>query len=176
MINYYRIFYQLIIAFALLAIGSAYFLSYYYNIPICKLCYWQQLILLAIILLSTLALLRAGTYHGIIGLIITVLFFGDIVISSYHVLVQEKVIKSILCNSPAEFKADSLNFEDFKKQLTTNANTLNANSPNETNSCESKTARFIGISLAGYNLIFSSIMFAFSAIFNFAFSRFKPVE
>lgn len=138
------------------------FVAYHYDLGICKLCYYQQFITLLIIISSIAALIFSNNSHKILGVLVTLFFLANTSISTYQVMLQEGLIESSSsCTGTVPSK--SADFNNYKNQILTN----------DITPCEHAVERFLGISLAGYNLIFSFSMLLFSLIFNgvFIFSK-----
>ena len=128
-----------IITLCLLTIISAYIIEIFAKVPPCKLCIYQRIPYLIIILLGFVFFFFK---KEIIFLYLSLLiFFVNFFISFFHSLVERKLISyNVGCSSSSE------NFEDIESLRMSLENTPIAK-------CDEITFSIFGLSLANLNLI-----------------------
>ena len=149
----------LIIIFILLVLSliSAFVIEYGLGHKPCKLCLYQRYpYYISVLLLMSIFVLKKNI--GIHFLVLSIVFFIGSIVAFYHFGIEQGFFKeSSVCT--AENLNQILSKEDLLKQLKQN-----------TISCKDVTFRFLGLSLASINTIFSLIL---SYIF---FMMFKNYE
>ena len=146
-----------IFAFSILSIFSAYFIEYVLGHKPCKLCLYQRYpYFVSVFLILNILVLKKYVKLSLLTLTL-VSFFGS-AIAFYHFGIEQGFFnESVVCETKNLNKI--LSKEDILKELKQN-----------TISCKEVTFRFLGLSLASINTIFSLIL---SYIF---FKIFKKYE
>ena len=130
-----------------------YYLEIFYGLEPCKLCVYQRFPYFIVILLAiSFLLINSKNFKKVAFLFYILIFFSSIILSVHHLGVENGLWTS-LSNCAADFKKIP-NGENLKDYL------LNKNYV----SCEDVSFKFLGISLAGYNMIISFILTSFSII------------
>ena len=149
----------LIVIFLLLIISiiSAFVIEYGLGHKPCKLCLYQRYpYYISIFLLTSIFVIKKNI--RIHFLVLSIVFFFGAIVAFYHFGIEQGFFEeSAVC--PANNLDQILSKEDLLKQLKQN-----------TISCKDVTFRFLGLSLASINTIFSLIL---SCIF---FLKFKNYE
>ncbi|MBL0941746.1 MAG: disulfide bond formation protein B [Alphaproteobacteria bacterium] len=144
----------------IIGLCSAWIAEYIFDIKPCSLCLYQRYLLIIITFIagSSAYILPSKLIKRMI-FVTGLCFLIAAVIAFYHVGLEEKWFKDIgICQTQRQ--ANSI--EALRQQL------LNA----EPASCSQASWRLLGLSFAGYNLGFSSLM-AFLGLFPFKFFKQK---
>ena len=148
---------KLIMFFSLFVIFSAYFIEHILGHKPCSLCFFERIpyfLSIALIIIT----MFINKLEKIILMLLSLLFIFGLIISFYHFGIEQGFFEeSTVC--AAENLNQILSKEDLLKQL-----------EQKTISCKDVTFRFLGLSLASINTIFSLIL---SYIF---FKMFKNYE
>ena len=146
-----------ILAFSILSIFSAYFIEYVLGHKPCKLCLYQRYpYFVSVFLILNILVLKK--YAKLILLTLALVSFFGSAIAFYHFGIEQGFFnESVVCET--KNLNQILSKEDILKELKQN-----------TISCKEVTFRFLGLSLASINTIFSLIL---SYIF---FKIFKKYE
>ena len=152
-----KLFYIIILLVSLFAISSALFVEYVFSIQPCKLCLYQRYpYYLSIVLLTSIFVLKKNVKIHL--LILSVVSLLGSIVAFYHFGIEQGFFnESVVCET--KNLNQILSKEDILKELKQN-----------TISCKEVTFRFLGLSLASINTIFSLIL---SYIF---FKIFKKYE
>ena len=134
-----------ILAFSILTLSIAYFIQYVLGHKPCNLCIIERIpYIAAIILISLIFILNR--YQKIISSLILIFFIFGAVVSFYHFGIEQGFFsESLVCDLG---NSQPIN----KKEL------LNQLKKAEIVSCKDVTFRFLGLSLATINTIFSIIL------------------
>ena len=139
--------------FSVTALIIVYYLEFFQNIQPCKLCIYQRIPYFIVILLSiSFLLLNNQKLKKITFIFYILIFFFSLVMAIHHLGVEKNLWNSVT-SCEAELKSFTNN-NDLKEYL------LNKDFV----SCSQVTFKFLGISLAGYNVIVSFILFNLSVI------------
>ena len=130
-----------------------YYLEIFQGLEPCKLCTYQRFPYFIVILLSLSSLLIKNINFKKITFLFYVLIFTSSLIMSAHHFGVEKSFWNAFTSCESSFKSLTNN-NDLKVYL------LNKDYV----SCDNVSFRFLGISLAGYNVIVSFILLTFSII------------
>ncbi len=127
---------------SLFALALAYIAQYVFAIIPCKLCFYERIPYFVVILLSFLSLFKT---HRIITYMMFCSYLAGVVISFYHVGLEFHWFSDILgCTEKVNF--DNLSLDEMKSNLL---------DPSRITSCSRPEFMFLGISMAGWNLIYS---------------------
>ena len=146
-----------VLVFSIISLSIAYFIQFVLGHKPCNLCLIERIPYLASVILISLIFIINRFKTFIAGAILLFFVFGTIV-SFYHVGIEQGFFsESLLCN--LSNSGDNLSKEQLLQQLKSTPI-----------SCKDVTFRFLGLSLASINTIFSLIL---SYIF---FMMFKNYE
>ncbi len=153
MINYFKQFFKLVIAFNILLVAIAYLIEYSLDLNLCQLCHYQRYVYIIAIIIAIIGLLAQFT-RKIAGILIVVMYLGNAVMAMTQVLMEEGYIApSAACTGLIPSGVDDL--ESFKAKILSN----------DYVPCNIGEVRFLRISLAGFSFIASAAMFFFCGIF-----------
>lgn len=156
--KYYKIFFTFIIAACLIALGLAYSISYANNLEPCKFCLYQRWIYFVVIVISIIGF-RFHVLKKICSFIVVLLVLANAGIAFIHLSVENEWFQvSSTCTTGFE-KTDNL--DKFKEMLMSK----------EVVACDRIQWTFFTISMAGWNFIYSCVLFVFSLIFSLSFAR-----
>ncbi len=127
-----------------LALGSAKFIEIILKVPPCKLCYYQRYIYVALITLCSLFFIRG--YHLAKLLIVMILLLSSVILSFYHFGVELGWFSFESECTTGFAKANT--FLEYKKMLKNK----------DIVSCDQSLFEFLGISMAGWNFIYSMLL------------------
>ena len=146
-----------ILVFSILSIFSAYFIEYVLGHKPCKLCLYQRYpYFVSVFLILNILVLKKYVKLTLLTLAL-VSFFG-LAIAFYHFGIEQGFFKeALICE--AKNLDNNLSKEELLKNLKEN-----------TISCKTVTFRFLGLSLASINTIFS---FALFVIFTMLFKNYE---
>ena len=138
-----KLFLTLLI-FKALIILSAIYIEYILKVPACNLCLYQRIpYYLSILILFYIVLNKSTNIILIISL--AILMFVNIVLSIYHVGVEQQIISEpMLCRSDSNIQNVDQLLENLKN--------------NTFISCKDVNFTFLGFSLASINVLISSIL------------------
>jgi len=138
-----KLFLTLLI-FKALIILSAIYIEYILKVPACNLCLYQRIpYYLSILILFYIVLNKSTNIILIISL--AILMFVNIVLSIYHVGVEQQIISEpMLCRSNSNIQNVDQLLENLKN--------------NTFISCKDVNFTFLGFSLASINVLISSIL------------------
>ena len=144
-----KLFLTLLI-FKALIILSAIYIEYILKVPACNLCLYQRIpYYLSILILFYIVLNKSTNIILIISL--AILMFVNIVLSIYHVGVEQQIISEpMLCRSNSNFQNVDQLLENLKN--------------NTFISCKDINITFLGFSLASINVFISTILAYFYVI------------
>ena len=133
-----------LLIFKVLIILSAIYIEYILKVPACNLCLYQRIPYYLSILILFYILLNK--YTNIILIIsLAILMFVNIVLSIYHVGVEQQIISEpMLCRSNSNIQNVDQLLENLKN--------------NTFISCKDVNFTFLGFSLASINVLISSIL------------------
>ena len=130
-----------------------YYLEFFLDVEPCKLCIYQRFPYFIAILLATSSLIIKNQKFKKLTFLFYILIFSTSLVISLHHFGIEKNIWNALTGCEANIRSLSNN-NDLKEYL------LNKNYV----SCSDVSFKFLGISLAGYNIIISFVLFTLSII------------
>jgi len=134
----------------LLTLATVLAIEYILKIPPCKLCEYQRLPYVGLVIVSLLGCLIPKMKKNI-SYIILLLFFASTCMAFFIVGVEEQWFKyHSACISDTNLKTNS--FEEFKKNIM----------EKDIISCDLNQYNIMGLSLTAWNLIVSIIMLIFS--------------
>ena len=138
---------------SLIILAIVYYLEFFLGYKPCELCVYQRFPYFIIIFLSiSYILINNIKMKKITFLFYILIFFSSFIISSYHFGIENNFWTSLTeCKTNSEKITDS---NDIKNYL------LNKDYV----SCSDVLFKFFGISLAGYNILISFILFFISII------------
>ena len=138
---------------SLIILAIVYYLEFFLGYKPCELCVYQRFPYFIIIFLSiSYILINNIKMKKITFLFYILIFFSSFIISSYHFGIENNFWASLTeCKTNSEKITDS---NDIKNYL------LNKDYV----SCSDVLFKFFGISLAGYNILISFILFFISII------------
>ena len=138
-----KLFLTLLI-FKVLIILSAIYIEYILKVPACNLCLYQRIpYYLSILILFYIVFNKSTNIILIISL--AILMFVNIVLSIYHVGVEQQIISEpMLCRSNSNIQNVDQLLENLKN--------------NTFISCKDVNFTFLGFSLASINVLISSIL------------------
>ena len=136
------------------ALGFAYYMEHFHNLPPCVLCVYQRWVYFFVIFLSIILLIlhqyserKART----IMLVFSLTFLVGSILAMYHVGVENSWWTGTeSCAADSEINSGDL--DALRKNLSEKSITR----------CDEVLWSFFGISMAGYNFIISFILFIFS--------------
>ena len=133
-----------LLIFKALIILSAIYIEYILKVPACNLCLYQRIpYYLSILILFYIVLNKSTNIILIISL--AILMFVNIVLSIYHVGVEQQIISEpMLCRSNSNIQNVDQLLENLKN--------------NTFISCKDVNFTFLGFSLASINVLISSIL------------------
>lgn len=155
--NYYHLYFKFIGLAAAAALASVYIAEYVFGILPCKLCYYQRWIFVGILFLCMSAL--HSKFPKELGVkIATILLFVSICVSITHLGVENGWWKlDLSCTGNLHSKTDDI--EEFKNMIMAKDNIP----------CDVVSFSFMGLTLAGWNFIYSSLLFMLSLTLMFVF-------
>ena len=133
-----------LLIFKVLIILSAIYIEYILKVPACNLCLYQRIpYYLSILILFYIVFNKSTNIIPIITL--AILMFVNIVLSIYHVGVEQQIISEpMLCRSNSNIQNVDQLLENLKN--------------NTFISCKDVNFTFLGFSLASINVLISSIL------------------
>jgi disulfide bond formation protein DsbB len=141
-----------ILFFSIFALCIAYFVQYILGHQPCNLCVIERIPYFSAVVLITF-ILTLKKYEQIISLVITLFFVFGIMISFYHVGIEQGVFdESFVCELVGA-KSNNITTDELLKELEKNAV-----------SCKDVTFTILGFSLATFNTIISLILSAIMII------------
>lgn len=156
--KYYRIFFSFIIAACIIALGSAYFLQRHYNLVPCKLCDYQRMAYFVVVAVSFIGILFP-LIQKLCSFLVVLIVFANLSVAFTQLSSENGWFHlSSACGSSIP-QAETL--EQFK-ELIVNKDTV---------ACDQVQWELFYISMAGWNFIYSSVLFVFSFIFSTSFAR-----
>jgi disulfide bond formation protein DsbB len=149
----------LIIVAAVGALVTAKIAEIYFHLPPCKLCTYQRMLYAALIIVSSVFFINRY-YLFKIGVIILILV-ASVSIAFYHVGVEKKWFHYESSCTASFSKAKS--FEEYKNML----------EGKDVVSCDQSFFHFLGISIAGWNMIYSSLLLLITLVISIKHNWFK---
>ena len=145
--------------FSVLILLIVYYLEFFLGAEPCKLCIYQRFPYFMTILLATSALLIKNQKFKKLALLFYILIFSlGLIMSVYHFGIEKSLWNTLIgCESDI-------------KNLTNNTSLTDYLLNKDYVSCSDVSFKFLGVSLAGYNIIISFILLALSVI------GFKKIE
>ena len=136
--------FQTLLILNFLIISSAFYIEYILKVPACNLCLYQRIpYYLSILILFYIVFNKSTNIILIISL--AILMFVNIVLSIYHVGVEQQIISEpMLCRSNSNIQNVDQLLENLKN--------------NTFISCKDVNFTFLGFSLASINVLISSIL------------------
>ena len=136
--------FQTLLILNFLIISSAFYIEYILKVPACNLCLYQRIpYYLSILILFYIIFNKSINIIPIISL--AILMFVNIVLSIYHVGVEQQIISEpMLCRSNSNIQNVDQLLENLKN--------------NTFISCKDVNFTFLGFSLASINVLISSIL------------------
>ena len=148
--NFLNIFF---LSFSIIALLIVYYLEYFLGIEPCKLCIYQRFPYFIIILISLSSILiKNQKFKKITLFFYTLIFSISLIISLHHFGVENSWWGSF---TSCEASVKNFSNENNLKQYLLNKDYI---------SCSNVSFNFLGVSLAGYNIILSFILFIISLI------------
>lgn len=147
---------QLILCVMLASMGAlagAYIAQYGFAMKPCILCLYQRVPYFVILALAFPALFLARKAQAILLILCAIAAFSDVGIAAYHVAVEQKLI--VQETSCAEDVAPSNSIEELRAQLMGTPHVA----------CDKPQFVFLGISMAGWNLLYSLGLALFILLF-----------
>ena len=128
-----------------------YYLEFFQGITPCQLCIYQRLPYFIIILLAiSFLLIKNKSLKKITFLFYILIFTSSLIMSVYHFGIEKNLWNALTgCETNIKSFSDSDNLKEYL---------LNKNYV----SCDDVSFKFLGISLAGYNIILSFILLILS--------------
>ena len=148
--NFLNLFFLFFSAIILLIV---YYLEFFLGVEPCKLCVYQRFPYFITILLSIFFLLIKNQRFKKLTFLFYVLIFSSSLIMSLHHFGIEKSLWNALtgCETITKILPNSTNLKEYL---------LNKDYV----SCSDVSFKFLGVSLAGYNVVISFILLSFSTI------------
>lgn len=147
---FYRFFFAASLFISLIIVGVVYALEQYFHIQPCRLCIYQRMPYILMMVVASAGLLLPR-YKNIICIVIWLISFSSFLLAGFHVAVEHNWIhydsKCVLDNI---VYSDSL--EEFKKQIKLK----------DINSCNVVNFTLLKLSLATWNLIVSVAILVFT--------------
>ena len=148
--NFLNLLFLFFSAFILLIV---YYLELFLGVEPCKLCIYQRFpYFIAILLATSFLLIKNQKFKKLTFLFFILIFFSSLIMSVHHFGI-EKNLWNALTGCEANIKSFG-NSNNLKEYL------LNKDYV----SCKDVSFKFLGISLAGYNIIVSFVLFTLSII------------
>jgi len=142
--------FQTLLILNFLIISSAFYIEYILKVPACNLCLYQRIPYYLSILILLYMVFNKSTNIILMGFL-AILMLSNIVLSLYHVGVEQKIISEpILCKSNSNFQNVDQLLENLKN--------------NTFISCKDINFTFLGFSLASINVFISTILAYFYVI------------
>lgn len=147
MFNNHKIVLITLLFSSLIALIFAYISQYFFDLEPCILCLHQRKPFFVIIIISCLSLffIKSEKLKRISIYICALLLIINVGIASYHVLVEKKIFQGPTTCSSSQNLNEITNLEDLKIAL----------SKTKAIRCDEPAFIFLGISMAGWNLIYS---------------------
>ncbi len=148
--NFLNLFFLLFSGLILLIV---YYLEFFVGVEPCKLCIYQRFPYFIVILLASSSLLIKNLKIKKLTFIFYILiFFISLIMSLYHFGIEKNLWNALTgCEATIKSFGNSNNLKEYL---------LNKNYV----SCNNVSFKFLGISLAGYNVIISFILLVISTI------------
>ena len=136
---------------SILVLLIVYYLEFFQGITPCQLCIYQRLPYFIIILLAiSFLLIKNKSLKKITFLFYILIFTSSLIMSVYHFGIEKNLWNAL---TDCETNVKSFSNTDSLKEYLLNKDYV---------SCENVSFKFLGISLAGYNIIVSFILLIFS--------------
>jgi len=155
--KYYRIFFVFIFVISFVAVAASFIMEHYFLLSPCKLCYYQRWTYMGLLGLCTLGYFDRKHDKIVISLVVIALTFGTGTAFTHMAIEMEWIKLDLSCTS--NFSRQPTSIEDFKSLI----------SDKEIVPCDMPRYKFIGISIAGWNFIYSSVILFFAGIVSYAF-------
>ena len=148
--NFLNLFFLFFSALVLLLV---YYLEFFLEVEPCKLCVYQRFPYFIVILLAISSLLIKDLRIKKITFIFYILIFSiSLIMSIYHFGIEKNLWNTLIgCETNIKSFSNSNNLKEYL---------LNKDYV----SCSDVSFKFLGISLAGYNIIVSFVLFTLSII------------
>lgn len=150
----------------LIVVLAAYALEYYYMVDGCKLCVYQRVVYLTIMLLCLVGIFLPFLKHFMSILILALFLLNSFTAVSQVMMERGIVAVSSSCTGSVPIASESL--ETFKEKVISN----------DYIPCDIPPVTFLGVSMAGFSAIFSLNLTLFTLIFVsvFLFYRYGEKE
>ena len=136
---------------SILALLIVYYLEFFQDIAPCKLCIYQRLPYFIIILLAiSFLLIKNKNLKKITFLFYILIFTSSLIMSVYHFGIEKNLWNAL---TGCETNIKSFSSNDNLKEYLLNKDYV---------SCSNVSFKFLGISLAGYNIILSFLLLILS--------------
>lgn len=151
MFKNYKIILLLLLISSIAALCGAYISQYVFNMQPCILCFYQRKPFFAIIILTSLALIffKSEKFKKISIYLSALLLLINVGIASYHVGVENKVFRGPTTCSASQNLNEITDLEELKIAIN-NTKAIR---------CDEPAFIFLGISMAGWNVIYSLGLF-----------------
>lgn len=157
MINDCKLLFGITTIFSGVLLGGAYFIEYIFNTPPCHLCHYQRLAHWFVMFISIVGLCLKNRVRIFLAVLVVVSYLISSIIAFIHVGVENNWFKiSSSCTTNISLE-NITNSEQLKEHILGNDNVP----------CDYNSFELFYISLAGWNFIFSLVIFIFSAIYIF---------
>ncbi|AIF80657.1 disulfide bond formation protein [endosymbiont of Acanthamoeba sp. UWC8] len=145
-----------------LALGTAKAAEIILKVPPCKLCYYQRYIYGLLIFLCSIFFI--GRFHILKLVIVLTLLISSSVLSFYHMGIEQKWF-AYESECTTTFKKAST-FLEYKKMLKNK----------DIVTCDQSLFEFLGISIAAWNFIYTTLILLITLIISMKFNWFKDEE
>ncbi len=155
--NYYKLYFEFIGFAAIAALASVYIAEFGFGILPCKMCYYQRWVYIAILAVCMFALHPKFPKEWGVKIIIALLFVS-MCVSITHLGVENGWVQlDLSCTGNLHSKTDDI--EEFKAMIMAKDDIP----------CDVVSFSFLGLTLAGWNFIYSSLLFMLSLALGFVF-------
>lgn len=158
--NFHSIYFKFVAGASILALILAYSSEYFLGLIPCKLCYYQRYAYFALVITCFIGLKVPGRLKQYISYLVATLLCVGISLAFTHVGVENGWFElDISCSSNLHGHVDSL--EEFKAKIMAKDNVP----------CDVVTFRMLGVTMAGWNFVYSSLLFFLSLVMLFVLSK-----
>lgn len=155
--KYYRTFFIFIFAVSFFAVVSSYVMEIQFGMSPCKLCYYQRWTYIVLTAICAFGYFSSKYSKIAMVMVFLALAFGTGTAFTHMAIEQGWIQLDLSCTSNFTGKIESI--EDFKSMI----------SDKEIVPCDMPRYNFFGITLAGWNFIYSSVILMFASIVIFSF-------
>ncbi len=155
--NYYKYYFQFLGLAAAAALAVAYIAELVFGMMPCKMCYYQRWVFVAILFTCMLSI--HPRFPRMAGVkFVALLLFVSICVSITHLAVENDWIKlDLSCTGNIKGKVESV--EEFKAMIMSKDDIP----------CDVIRGSFLGLTFAGWNFIYSSLLFMISLALIYVF-------